>query len=157
MIDTVASLLTNAGCRNTLKTCVHRGSCIVVPRQSLDGSTPWPMPEEYQRVRLHAPANPSDWAQNQANVAYNARQYYAMRRVVEFHNEMQAIAEAGETRGEFELSPELMPSLPEVCAQILYSLAHHGYAIEASERKLSLLLPPAVEYAMDCVNEQQQN
>lgn len=146
LIDTVATLLSSAGCRNTITTCVHRGSYIVVPRQLLDGRTPWLIAEEYRRVQLPGPANPSDWAQSQANIAYDVRRYFAMTSVLEFRNQMQAIAEAGETRGEFELDPNNMPTLPEVCAQILYSLAHHGYAIEASERKLTLLLPLAVEY-----------
>lgn len=149
LIDTVASLLTNAGCRNAITTCVHRGSCIVIPRQILDGRTPWPMQEEYRRVQLSDPVNPSDWAQSQANVAYDARRYFAMNTVVEFRNQMQTIAETGATRADFELDSDAMPTLPEVCAQILYSLAHHGYAIKASERKLTLLLPPAVEYTSD--------
>lgn len=114
------------------------------------------MAEEYRRVQLAGPANPSDWAQSQANIAYDARRYFAMNSVLEFRNQMQTIAEAGETRGEFELDPNTTPTLPEVCAQILYSLAHHGYAIEASERKLTLLLPPAVQYTSDSADQSQE-
>ena len=156
LIDTVATLLSNAGCRNTITQCVYGGSCIVVPRQLLDGCTPWPMAEEYRRAQLVGPANPSDWAQRQANVAYDARRYFAMNSVLQFREQMETIAEAGETRGEFELDPNTIPTLPEVCAQILYSLAHHGYAIEASERKLTLLLPLAIEYTSDSTDQSQE-